>query len=54
MEDVIPEFEILKDLGVHMNSCANWSTNVMNVTKNSRQKKWGGSSEAFTSETVNS
>ena len=38
MEDVIPEFETLKDLGVHMNNCANWSTNVMNVTKKSRQK----------------
>ena len=37
MEDVIPEFETLKDLGVHMNNCANWSTNVMNVTKKSRQ-----------------
>ena len=38
MEDVITEFETLKDLGVHMNSSANWSTNVTNVTKKSRQK----------------
>ena len=38
MEDVITEFENLKDLGVHMNSSANWSTHVTNVAKKSRQK----------------
>ena len=38
MEDVITEFENLKDLGVHMNNSANWSTHVTYVAKKSRQK----------------
>ena len=38
MEDVIPEFETLKDLGVDMNYCANWGRTASNVTKKSRQK----------------
>ena len=38
MEDVITEYETLKDLGVHMNNSANWSRYVTNVAKKSRQK----------------
>ena len=38
MEEVIEEFENLNDLGVHMNSHANFETHVANVAKKSRQK----------------
>ena len=38
MEEVIEEFEHLKDLGVHMNNMATFDTNVTNVIKKSRQK----------------
>ena len=38
MEDVIEEYETLKDLGVHMNNNATFSTNGTSVTKKSRQK----------------
>ena len=38
MEDVIEEYESLKDLGDHMNNNATFSANVTNVTKKSKQK----------------
>ena len=38
MENVIEQFESLKDLGVYMNDKAEFSTNVTHVVKKSRQK----------------